>query len=127
MKLVAWAKRVQDHFNLSVMSFRRRRALLAASQTGGGNEITFYIYDGAETTPMKALPNMTWGEFVNSEYANQNSMLTDFRLDDYGSYMGIRFYHEGAMQDMTLYYDTLHYNNVHDYDVIEDGKTYYAW
>jgi hypothetical protein len=96
-------------------------------EESGGSEITFYIDDAGEAIPMKALPNMTWGEFVNSEYANQNSMLTNFRLDDYGSYKGIRFYHEGATQDMTLYYDSFHYNTVEDYGVIEDGKTYYAW
>ena len=53
-------------------------------------------------------------------------MLTNFRLDNYGSYNGIRLYHEEAMQDITLYFDTSYYNNVKDYDVIEDGKTYYA-
>jgi hypothetical protein len=96
-------------------------------EEGSGSEITFYIDDAVEAIPMKALPNMTWGGFVNSEYANQNSMLTNFRLDDYDSYKSIQFYHEGAMQDMTLYYDSYHYNNVKDYDIIEDGKTYYAW
>lgn len=96
-------------------------------QSGGGGEITFYIYDEVETTPMKALPNMTWGEFVNSEYANQNSMFSNFRLVDYGSYKGIMFYHEEATFDLTLYYDDSHVNNVKDYDVIEEGKTYYAW
>ena len=76
---------------------------------------------------MTALSNMTWEEFVNNEYANQNSMLTNFRLDDYGSYNGIRFYHEEAMQEMILYYDIYHYNNVKDNDIIEEGKTYYAY
>lgn len=94
----------------------------------GGNEITFYIDDQVYVTPMTALSNMTWEEFVNSEYANQNSMLTNFRLDDYGSYNGIRLYHEEAMQDMTLYYDTYYYhNNVKNNDIIEEGKTYYAY
>ena len=109
------------------MSLLRRRALLAASmQSGGGNEITFYIDDGVYVTPMKAIYNMTWGEFVNSEYANQNSMFSNFRLLGYGSYKGIMFYHEEAAFDLTLYYNSS-YNNVKDYDVIEDGKTYYAY
>jgi hypothetical protein len=97
------------------------------NRESGSSEITFYIDDGMYVTPMNVLPNMTWGEFVNSEYANQNSMFTNFRLFDYGSYNAIGFYHEEAMQDLMLYYDMLHNNNVADYDVIEDGKTYYAW
>ena len=109
----------------------RRRALLAASIPSGEgtcDEVTFYIDDGVYVTPMKAMYNMTWGEFVNSEYANQNSMFSNFRLVDYGSYKGIKFYHEEATFDMTLYYDYGFYgNNVKDYDVIEDGKTYYAY
>ena len=96
-------------------------------EESGGNEITFYIDDQVIVIPMTALSNMTWEEFVNNEYANQNSMLTNFRLDDYGSYNGIRFYHEEAMQEMILYYDIYHYNNVKDNDIIEEGKTYYAY
>ena len=92
---------------------------------GSVNEITFYIDDQNYVTPMKALPNMTWGEFVNSEYANQNSMFTNFRLFDIGSYREIKFYHEEAMCDMTLY-DGLSANIV-DSDIIEDGKTYQAY
>ena len=74
---------------------------------------------------MKTLSGMTWEEFVNSEYVNQNSMFTNFRLVDYGSYNAIEFYHEEAMQDLTLYNDNF-YDNVTDYEVIEDGKTYYV-
>lgn len=92
---------------------------------GGGSEITFYIDDQNYVTPMKALPNMTWGEFVNSEYANQNSILTNFRLSDAGSYNDIKFYHEEAMCDMTLYSES-GYEYIHDCDIIEDGKTYQA-
>lgn len=99
----------------------RRRALLAAS---GAKEITFYIDDQMYVTPMKALHGMTWGEFVNSEYVNQNSMFTNFRLFSMGTYYGVKLYHEEAMFDMTLYND---YNtNVKYYEVIEDGKTYIA-
>ena len=76
---------------------------------------------------MKALPNMTWGEFVNSEYANQNSMYTNFRLFGMGSYNGIKFYHEEGMFDMTLYDDPSHDQNTSDSDIIEDGKTYHAY
>lgn len=75
---------------------------------------------------MKALPNMNWEEFVNSEYANQNSMFTNFRLFDYGIYNGIQFYHEEAIQDLNLYDDALHKVNVMDNAIIEDGKIYYA-
>ena len=92
---------------------------------GASEEITFYIDDQSYVTPMKALPNMTWGEFINSEYANQNSMFTNFKLFDMGSYNSIQFYHEEATVDMTLYKDGS-YNNVEDNEVIEDGKTYYA-
>lgn len=94
---------------------------------GSVNEITFYIDDGMYVTPMKALPNMTWGEFVNSEYANQNSMFTNFRLLGMGSYNGIKFYHEEAMSDFMLYvdYSSISQNIAHT-DIIEDGKTYYA-
>lgn len=105
----------------------RRRALLATSLDEEDNLITFYIDDQVYVTPMKALPNMTWGEFVNSEYANQNSMLTNFRLFDYSLYNSIGFYHEEAMQDLMLYNDGSLYVNVKDYEVIEDGKTYYAY
>ena len=90
------------------------------------NEITFYIDDGVDIIPMKALSNMTWEEFVNSEYTNQNSMFTNFRLFDMGSYNGIMFYHEEAMQDLVLYDNNFLGNNVRDYDIVEDGKTYYA-
>lgn len=96
-------------------------------ESEGGNEITFYIDDGVYVTPMTALSNMTWGEFVNSEYANQNGMFTNFRLYKVGTYSSIKFYHEEAMYDMMLYYDTSHFNHVADNEVIEDGKTYYAY
>lgn len=104
----------------------RRSALLATASDRGGNEITFYIDDQVYVTPMKALSNMTWGEFVNSEYANQNSMFTNFRLLDMGSYNGINFYHGEAMFDMTLYNRGDFYDNTADYEIIEDGRTYFA-
>jgi hypothetical protein len=104
---------------------RRNSLLYTATQVIRGDEITFYIDDGGYTTPMKALPGMTWEEFVNSKYVNQNSMFTNFRLFNMGSYRGIAFYHEEAMQDLTLYNDNF-YDNVTHYEVIEDGKTYQA-
>lgn len=105
----------------------RRFALLSSvSNSGGGNEITFYIDDQNYVTPMKALPNMTWGEFINSKYANQNSMFTNFRLLGMGSYNGINFYHEEAMCDMTLYNRGDFYDNTADYEIIEDGRIYFA-
>ena len=90
----------------------------------GSDLITFYIDDGGGVTSMNASPNMTFGEFVNSEYANQNSMFTNFRLFSMGSYNGVTFYHEEAMADMTLYKDNGY--NVRDDEVIENNKTYYA-
>lgn len=48
----------------------RRRALLAASVGGGGEEITFYI-DSAPFGPvheLKALDGMTWEDWIDSEY-----------------------------------------------------------
>lgn len=95
---------------------------------GGSNEITFYIDDGVYVTPMKALPNMTWEDFVNSEYANQNSMLTNFSLVSYSSYNAVQLYHEEATQGLMLYKDGMDgiSDNVKDSEVIEDGKTYYA-
>lgn len=92
----------------------------------GSDLITFYIDDGAGVTSMNASPNMTFGEFVNSEYANQNSMFTNFRLFSVGSYNGVTFYHEEAMSDLVLYKDNNTFNNVADSDVIENSKTYYA-
>ena len=93
------------------------------------NEITFCIDDQVYLTPMKALVNITWGEFVNSEYANQNSMFTNFRLFNIGSYDGVKFYHEEATQDLELY-EKVNYGlgvqNVSDDDIIENGKTYEA-
>lgn len=94
-------------------------------ESGGGNEITFYIDDQAYATPMTALSNMTWGEFVNSEYANQNGMFTNFRLVGQSAYDVVKFYHEEVMQDM--YICTSHGNEAKATDVIEDGKTYEAW
>ena len=93
------------------------------------NEITFYIDDQVDLTPMKALANMTWREFVNSEYAIQNSMFTNFRLFDMGSYDGVKFYHEEATQDLELYKKVDYgfgVQNVSDDDIIENGKTYEA-
>lgn len=104
----------------------RRRALLATSQMREDNLITFYINDQVYVTPMKALPNMTWEEFVNSEYANQNSMLTNFRLIDMGSYYTIQFYHKEAKFGMYLYNNGGFIDNAKNYEVIEDGKTYFA-
>ena len=107
----------------------RRRALMAASMPSGEgtyDEVTFYIDDGVGVTSMKALPNMTWAEFVNSEYAEQNSMFTNFRLFSMGAYNGIEFYHEEAMCDLVLYKIVNVMENVRDYEVIEHGETYYA-
>lgn len=70
---------------------------------------------------------MTWAEFVNSEYAEQNSMFTNFRLFSMGSYNGIEFYHEEAMCDLVLYKRANFVENVRDYEVIEHGETYYAY
>lgn len=94
-------------------------------EESGGNEITFYIDDSAYITPMTALSNMTWGDFVNSEYANQNDMFTNFRLSNYGAYDVVKFYHEEAMQDMYVYIS--HNNEVKATDVIEEGETYQAY
>ena len=93
---------------------------------GGSNEITFYINDGVYVTPMKALSGMTWEEFVNSEYANQNSMFTNFRLFSMVTYYGVKFYHEEAMGDLTLYKNDSYQSNVEHSKVIEDGETYSA-
>lgn len=107
----------------------RRRALLSANAIGGNGggerEITFYIDDQVYTTPMKALYNMTWEEFVNSEYANQNSSYTNFRLQVMGTYNTIIFYHEEAMYDMFLYIDRI--QNVDAINIIEEGKIYNAF
>lgn len=96
-------------------------------ESGGNNEITFYINGQGSITPVKALSGMTWGEFVNSEYANRNSVYTNFRLLNMGSYNGIMFYHKDAMYDMILCNDSSHVSIVGDNDIIEDGKTYYAY
>jgi hypothetical protein len=95
--------------------------------SGGGNEITFYIDDQVYVTPMTALSNMTWGEFVNSEYANQTGMFTNFRLYNVGTYSNIKFYHEEAMCDMSICDGIDNSYFVRATDVIEDGKTYIAY
>jgi hypothetical protein len=48
----------------------RRRALLAQRKSGGGAEITFYIYSSpfGPVYELKALDGMTWGDWVDSEY-----------------------------------------------------------
>lgn len=106
---------------------RRNSLLYAATQVIEGDEITFYIDDQVYVTPMKALSGMTWENFVNSKYENQNSMFTNFRLFNMGSYYTVKFYHEEAMVDMMLYNDLSDYINVTHYEVIEDGKTYQAY
>lgn len=48
----------------------RRRALLAASQTGGGNDgpVTFSIQDADGLVTEYTIPyQMTWEEFINSD------------------------------------------------------------
>lgn len=99
---------------------------IVGGTSSGSDLITFYIDDGGGVTSMNASQNMTFGEFVNSEYANQNNMFTNFKLFDMGSYNGVTFYHEEAMSDLTLYKDSGGYN-VRDNEVIENNKTYYAF
>lgn len=58
----------------------RRRALLAASQPSGGeNLFTFYIYDPLWnlTEKYQAEMGMTWGEWVNSEYNIGNYIVDE--------------------------------------------------
>lgn len=55
----------------------RRRALLAASQTGGGNEeVTFTVQAGDGRVETYTIPQMSWAEFIESEY-NPMSPLGD--------------------------------------------------
>lgn len=82
----------------------RRRALLAARGTsGGGNEevrvIKFYVSDSFtdETTEYEAMSNMTWEEWIDSDY---NPYLPDgsekrFSKTRYydGYYSGYVWYH----------------------------------
>ena len=81
----------------------RRRLLLAASGTsGGGNEevrvIKFYVYDSykGETTEYEAMSNMTWEEWIDSDY---NPYLPDgsqkcfSRTSERGEYSGNVWYH----------------------------------
>ena len=65
------------------MSLLRRRALLAASQTGGrfGEPFSFYIANHwlrPNYIEYTALEGMTWENWVNSEYNIDNFICTSF-------------------------------------------------
>ena len=79
----------------------RRRALLAASQTGGDEVrvIKFYVYDyfAGETTEYDAMSNMTWEQWIDSDYnpylPNGSKKRFDKTSDSTGTYSGYVWYH----------------------------------
>lgn len=84
----------------------RRRALLAASQTGGGSEeVTFTVQTNDGRVETYTIPQMSWAEFIESEY-NPITPLGDkyFVIEDgfYSSTVNaIRFY--GGFDDFEYY------------------------
>ena len=73
----------------------RRRALLAASQTGGGNEeVTFIITNELDgRTEEYTIPKMSWSDFVKSEYNPETPVGEKyFIIDDYNAVKYICIY-----------------------------------
>ena len=80
----------------------RRRALLAASMQSGGNEevkvIKFYVYDDytGEITQYEAMSNMTWEQWIDSDYnpyLPDNSQKRFSKTSYLGKYSGYVWYH----------------------------------
>lgn len=92
----------------------------------GGGEITFYIEDGMYVTVMKASSNMTWEDFINSEYSSQANYLQDFMTYNMGAYDAVKFYHVLADCDMNLYSDSYRQIHCKSTDIIQKGQTYNA-
>lgn len=80
----------------------RRRALLAASMQSRGNEevkvIKFYVYDGytGEIIQYEAMSNMTWEQWIDSDYnpyLPDNSQKRFSKTSSSGKYSGNVWYH----------------------------------
>lgn len=93
----------------------------------GGNEITFYLDDNVEIHEMKGMSDMTWAEWINTEYAYKEGWLSNFRIYKLSSENIIQCYHEAAYYDMSVWKEANQIHYVQAEDKIEDGKTYYLY
>lgn len=57
------------------MNNNRRRLLIASQNQEGGREIEFYLSYYSEILKYTAMSNMTWAEFIASEYNIDNKFI----------------------------------------------------